>query len=157
MSKRSKWQSLSLAWKIIAGLSVILGLVVSIVTLLQWLGAVDFWHPLYDFLTSSVSIYYFLLTFAIILIFAYSLFRFGNRENILDWDYGRWIAESCETPRTTEYLRRKYEEWSEGILGGPNFDHYMKRLEKQGYLKYRNGKWEVTDEALDYIDKYHGG
>jgi hypothetical protein len=156
MSKKSKWQSLSLAWKIIAGLSVIFGLVVSIVTLLQWLGAVDFWHPLYNFLTSSVSIYYFFLAFAIILVLAYSLFRFRNKENILDWEYGRWIAESCETPRTTEYLRRKYEEWSEGMLGGPNFDYYMKRLEKQGYLKYRNGKWEVTDEALDYIDKYHG-
>ncbi len=157
MSKRSKWQSLSLAWKIIVGLSVILGLVISIVTLFQWLWAVDFWHPLYDFLTSSVSIYYFFLAFAIILVLAYSLFRFRNRENILDWEYGRGIAELCETPRTTEYLRREYEEWSQGILGGPNFDYYMKRLEKQGYLKYRNGKWETSDEALDYIDKYHGG
>lgn len=59
MSEKSRWQSLSLAWKIIAGLSVILGLVVSIVTILQWLGAVDFWHPLNGFFTLSVPLYYF--------------------------------------------------------------------------------------------------
>jgi hypothetical protein len=62
---------------------------------------------------------------------------------------------------TTEYLRQKYEEWESrskvAILGGYGFDDYMKRLEKQGYLKYRNEKWEVTDKALDYIGKYHGG
>jgi hypothetical protein len=33
----------------------------------------------------------------------------------------------------------------------------MKQLEKQGYLAFYKDKWEVTDEALDYIEKYHGG
>jgi predicted transcriptional regulator len=42
------------------------------------------------------------------------------------------------------------------LAGGYDFNDYMKRLEKQGYLKYRNGKWEATDKALDYIEKYHG-
>jgi len=168
MSKRSKWQSLSLAWKIIAGLSVIFGLVVSIVTLLQWLGAVDFWHPLYDFLTSSVSIYYVVLFVVITVILSYGLFGFKRskngierRSNILDLDYARRIAILCQTPRTTEYLRQKYEEWESRsraiVLGGYNFNDYMKQLEKQGYLTYYNDKWRVTDEALDYIEKYHGG
>lgn len=84
---------------------------------------------------------------------------FGS--NILDLDYGRQIAILCQTPRTTDYLRGKYEEWESRsraiLIGGYGFDDYMKRLEKQGYLKYRNGKWEVTDKALGYIEKYHGG
>jgi hypothetical protein len=158
MPKKTRWQSLSSVSK---GIITIVGLVASIVTILQVVGTVDFWHlmilPLYDFFTTSVSIYYVFLGIAAILILAYLLFRFRSRENILDYQYGRWIAELCQTPRTTEYLRRKYEEWSQGILGGPNFDYYMKRLEKEGHLKYRNEKWETSDEALDYIDKYHGG
>jgi len=161
MPKKSKWYTS--IWKVIGVLSVIFGLVAS---LLQIFGAVDFWGllilPLYNLLTSSISIYYVVLFIAVILILSYSLLRFiGHRSNILDLDYGRRIAILCQTPRTTDYLREKYEEWESRsrtiVLGGYDFDDYMKRLEKQGYLKYRNGKWEVTDKALDYIEKYHGG
>jgi len=149
------------------GVFSIFGLVVSIVTLLQWLGAVDFWHPLYDFLTSSVSTYHFVLFVVIIAILSYGLFGFKRsrkgierRSNILDIDYARRIAILCQTPRTTEYLRQNYEEWKSQsraiVYGGYNFDDYMKQLEMQGYLAYYNDKWEVTTEALDYIEKYHG-
>jgi hypothetical protein len=32
----------------------------------------------------------------------------------------------------------------------------MKRLEKQGFLKYVDSRWQITEKALDYIKKYHG-
>jgi hypothetical protein len=91
------------------------------------------------------------------LTFAFSL-RSRERKNILDFEYGRRIAELCRTPSTTEYLRSKYEEWRSGIIAFPSyhFEDYMKQLERQGYLKYRNGKWVVTDKAIEYIEKYHG-
>jgi hypothetical protein len=159
MPKKSKWYES--AWKVIGVLAVIFGLIASA---LQIFGAIDFWGllilPLYTFFTSSVSIYYVVLLIVVLVILSYFAIRLrGHRRNVLDWDYGRWLAELCETPRTTDYLRGKYEEWERGshFIGlGMGFDDYMKRLEKQGYLKYRNGKWEVTNKALDYIEKYHG-
>jgi uncharacterized protein with von Willebrand factor type A (vWA) domain len=42
-------------------------------------------------------------------------------------------------------------------LASLTFDEYMKSLQKEGYLKYGDGKWKVSDKALDYIEKYHGG
>jgi len=162
MPKKSKWYES--VWKVIGVLAVIFGLIAS---LLQVFGAVDFWNllivPLSNFLASSVSIFYVVLTLAVILIISYFLIWFrGHRRNILDFEYGRWIAELCQTPRTTDYLRGKYEERERQlpvVIGYRkyHFNDYMKLLEKQGYLKYRNEKWEVTDKALDYIEKYHGG
>ena len=166
MPKKSKWQNLSLVWKAIVAVSVIIGIPASIATILQILGAVDIWGllilPLYDFFTFSVSIYYVVLVIIVLVILSYLFVRFRVfGSNILDLDYGRQMAILCQTPRTTDYLRGKYDEWKSRsnvvVLGGYHFNDYMKRLEKQGYLKYRNGKWEVTDKALDYIEKYHGG
>jgi len=158
MPKKPKWYTN--VWKVIGVLSVIFGLIASA---LQIFGAIDFWGllilPLYTFLTSSVSIYYVVLLIVVLVTLSYSVIRLrGHRRNVLDWDYGRWLAELCDTPRTTDYLRGKYEEWEgrSSYVGGMGFDDYMKRLEKQGYLKYRNGKWEVTNKALGYIEKYHG-
>ena len=157
---KSKWYTS--VWKVIGVLAVIFGLLASA---LQVFGAIDFMSllvlPLYSFFTSSISIYYVVLILAVVLVVLFLLLRFrGHRSNILDHDYGRWLAELCQTPRTTDYLRGKYEDWESRsrvkVIGGYDFEDYMKRLEKQGYLKYRNGKWEVTDKALDYIDKYHG-
>jgi hypothetical protein len=158
MPKKPKWYEN--VWKVIGVLAVIFGLIAS---MLQLFGAIDFLGlvilPLYTFLTSSVSIYYVVLLIVVLVILSCSVIRFrGHRHNVLDWDYGRWLAELCDTPRTTDYLRNKYEEWESrsSSVGRMGFDDYMKRLEKQGYLKYRNEKWEVTDKALDYIEKYHG-
>jgi len=158
MPKKAKWYTS--VWKVIVVLSVIFSLVTS---MLQVFGAIDFLglviFPFYTFFTSSVSIYYVVLLIVVLVVLSYSVTRFrGHGHNVLDWDYGRWLAELCNTPRTTDYLRNKYEEWESqsSFVGGMGFDDYMKRLEKQGYLKYRNGEWEVTDKALDYIDKYHG-
>jgi len=156
MPKGSKWHAS--AWKIIVALSVIFTLIASI---LQVFGAVDFWGPLYAFLTSSVPIYVVVLALVIAIVSYYSTIRLrGYRICILDLEYGRRIALLCKTPQTTEYLRQKYEEWESqsrvAVIGGYRFDDYMKQLEKQGFLEYRSGKWEVTKEALDYVEKYHG-
>ncbi len=157
MPKKTKWYEN--LWKVVGVVAVIFGLLAS---MLQVFGAIDFLGlvilPLYAFFTSSVSIYYVVLLIVVLVLMSYFMIRFkGGGRNVLDWDYGRWLAELCETPRTTDYLRNKYEEWESRSVGpGIGFENYMKRLEKQGYLKYRNEKWEVTDKALDYIDKYHG-
>lgn len=159
--KKPKWYTN--IWKVIGVLSVTFGLIASI---LQIFGAIDFLGllvlPLYNFFTSSVSVYNVVLVIVVLVILSYFLVRFRVfGSNILDLHYGRQLAILCQTPRTTDYLREKYEEWERRsdwvVIGGYRFDDYMKRLEKQGYLKYRGGKWEVTDKALDYIEKYHGG
>lgn len=158
MPKKSKWYES--VWKVIGALAVIFGLIASV---LQVFGAIDFWKilivPFYNLITSSVSVYYVVLLIVVLVLMSYFLIRFkGSGRNVLDLDYGRWLAELCVTPRTTDYLRNKYEDWESQstFVGLSGFDDYMKRLEKQGYLKYRDGKWIVTEKALDYIDKYHG-
>jgi len=108
-----------------------------------------------QFLQLQFPLWIVLLSFSIIaLTLAFSL-RSRERKNILDFEYGRRIVELCQAPKTTEYLRNKYEEWTSGIIaiGGYKFEDYIKRLEKQGYLKYRDEKWEATDKALNYIKK----
>lgn len=79
---------------------------------------------------------------------------------ILDLNYGRKIALLCQAPRTTEFLRQQYDYWksqsSVAVIGGYEFDDYMKRLEKESFLVYVNGKWQVTTKALEHISKYHG-
>lgn len=149
-------------WRIIVGLSVVVGLVAS---LLQIFGAVDLWDiliiPLYKLLTSSIPVYQAVLIIVIVGILCFVVLKFRiQRSNILDFENARRIAMLCQTPRTTDYLRQQYNYWQSQsnvvVIGRYGFDDYIKRLEKQGYLKYRNGKWEVTQEALDYIKKYHG-
>lgn len=84
-----------------------------------------------------------------------------SNSNVLDLIDGRRIAILCQTPRPTEFLRQQYNYWQSQsdwvVLGGYGFDDYMKRLEKEGFLKYQGGAWAVSKEALDYIAKYHGG
>lgn len=54
---------------------------------------------------------------------------------------------------------KKLDDWKnkDRHYGGHGIDGYLKRLETEGYLKYLDGEWEVTDKALEYIEKYHGG
>jgi len=88
MPKKSKWYTSM--WKVIGVLSVIFGLIASA---LQIFRAIDFWGllilPLYDFLTSSVSIFYAVLFVAVVLILSYIVVRVRGRSNILDFRYGR--------------------------------------------------------------------
>lgn len=163
MNKKSKWQTIKSVWKIIVGLSVILGIITSI---LQISGIVDFQGllvlPLYAFLITKIPIYYAVLFVTTCVLLYYSARRLRNRYGrcILDFSDARKMASLCQTPRTTEFLRQQYDYWQRQstvfVAGGYGFDDYMKRLEKEGFLEYSNGKWQVTTEALEYISKYHG-
>lgn len=163
MNKKSKRHFVKSIWGFIGVASVILGLIASI---LQISGAIDFWSllilPTYTFLVTNIPFYYAVL-FIILCLSIYSIIRYLRKPKscILDLEDGRKIAILCQTPRTTEFLRQQYDYWesqsSVVFLGGYGFDDYMKRLEKQGFLEYINGKWQVTTKALEYIAKYHGG
>ncbi|MCW4008180.1 MAG: hypothetical protein NWF09_05790 [Candidatus Bathyarchaeota archaeon] len=160
MPKKSMWDSR--LWKIVLAIGTILGIIVSLLTIFDALGKVAFWATLNNFLTSSVSVYVVLVLLPVIVILIYSVGRIRKREScILDFEDARHIAILCQTPRTTDFLRQQYDYWQRQsrvvVLGGYGFDDYMKRLEKQDFLKYQNGTWQVTQKALDYIAKYHGG
>lgn len=162
MNKKSKGYTIKTVWGVIVILSVILGLIASI---LQLSGKVDFWSLLVlpiHFFTTEIPIFYAILlvvAFIIVLYFATKL-RGRHKECILDFANGRKIAILCQTPRTTDFLRQQYDIWKRrsrvAVIGGLRFEYYMKRLEKEGFLEYINGKWHVTQKALGYIAKYHG-
>lgn len=149
-------------WKGIVAFSVVLGIVAP---LLQILGAVNFWDililPLHDFLLTTIPIYY-SIVFVVVCIVIYSAIEFARRRRrcILDFEDARRIALLCQTPRTTAFLKQRYDYWESQsslvFLGGYGFDDYMKRSEKEGFLEYIEGRWRVTTKALEYISKYHG-
>jgi hypothetical protein len=171
MPKKSRWDSDF--WKAVKALSLILTVIVSLLTILQWLGQVDVYNllvvPIINFFTFPVPLYSiplaFLVVLAIILVLAYvssgsaTISNPFDRADILDDDCVRYVAVLCQTPRTPDYLKQKYEEFREryGIHGGYSSDELLKQLEDRGLLVFQNGKWEVTQKTLDYIDKYHGG
>ena len=163
MSKKSVWQTAKSVWKVIVVLSVILGIIAS---LLQISGVVNFWSllvlPLYSFLVTNIPIYYAVLSVIVFMILLFSAIKLRDRDKkcFLDFVYGRRIAILCQTPRTTDFLRQQYNHWESQstwtVIGGYNFDDFIKGLEKEGFLVYENGKWHVTTKALEYIQKYHG-
>jgi hypothetical protein len=164
MGKDSRWHIFKTMWGFIVTISVILGLIGSI---LQISGTFDFWNslflPIYNFIMSSIPLYSFIIIVVILIIaiFVISKIRGRKKMPILDFSDARNIAILCQTPRTTEFLRKQYDYWesqsSAVFIGGYGFNDYMKFLEKEGYLEYINGKWHVTQSAIDYIKKYHGG
>jgi hypothetical protein len=161
MTKESVWDSN--AWKTVIALSIILGIIVSILGILDWLGKIDIKTPITSFFNSEISILN--LSIAVIAIIALvivtvCLLKKRKRGCILDDDRdARRIAILCQTPRTTAYLRQQYNYWqSQYQFGSGGFDDVMKTLEKQRFLTFNkpNGTWQVTQKALDYIAKYHG-
>lgn len=166
MPNKSIWESQ--IWKIVVAMGIILGILSSV---LQMSGKVDFWNslimPIVNFFTIPVPLYSiplaFLVVLAILLVLAYT---FGSntvtispivRADILDDDCVRYAVVLCKTPRTADFLKQKYEEFRErlGYSGGYSSDELLKKLEDRGLLVFQNGKWEVTQKALDYIAKYH--
>lgn len=168
LPKKSIWESN--LWKTIIAISVIL----SIITyLLQISGKVDFWNflivPILNFFTIPVPLYSiplaFLVVLAILLVLVYTggshTVTISNplaRADILDYKYVGYVAILCKTPRTADFLKQKYQEFRERyrISGGYSSDEILKELEDRGLLVFQNGKWEVTQKALDYLEKYHG-
>ncbi len=160
MTKKSVWQTIKSIWKIIVALSVILSIISFV---LQVSGTVDFWSLLVlpmHFFTIQIPIFYAILLVVAFMVMMFSAVRLRKRRKrcILDYSYGRKIALICQKPQVAEYLRSVFDIWQRksSWLGGHGFDYYMKRLEKEGFLKYVNGEWQVTQKALEYIDKYYG-
>ena len=167
MPNKSIWESQ--IWKIVVAMGIILGILSSV---LQMSGKVDFWNslimPIVNFFTIPVPLYSiplaFLVVLAILLVLVYIL---GSdtviisdplaRADILDDDCVRYATVLCQTPRTADFLKQKYQKFREqyGYSGGYTSDELLKELEDRGLLVFQNGKWEVTQKALDYIQKYH--
>jgi hypothetical protein len=164
MINMAKTQSvLRRSWKIIGGFVTLLTIVLYLAQINEYIDLNQLLLPLYNFLINSIPVYYlFLILFIfIILFYLIKLIKKGQPSNILDSIYGRRVAILCQTPKTTQQLREDYENWKSQsswiFFGGYAFDDYMKDLEKQGYIKYVNKEWKVTQKALEYIRKYHGG
>ncbi|MHC3130247.1 MAG: hypothetical protein IBV52_09255 [Candidatus Bathyarchaeota archaeon] len=155
MPNKSRWESDF--WKLIVTLSVILTIIVSI---LQIGGMVNFWNllilPLYNFFTISIPLYS--VPLSVIGTFIVLIILTQSGSDILDNYYVRNLAIDCKKPRTTDHLKKRYEELhrQKGTYGGYTFEDCLKLLEKRDLLTYQNGDWEVTDKALSYIKKYHG-
>ena len=173
MGKKSKWQIIKSAWKYIVGLSTVFGIISFLIQISGW---IDLWSliilPISTFFLTGIPIYVVILL-AISVVLAYYGLKYGikiiprflpkiirRKRTILDYSDARRIALLCETPRTTDFLRNRYDYWASQhffvVLGGYGFDDYMRMLENEGYLKYNNGTWTVATKALDYIRKYHG-
>ena len=161
MPKKSIWDS---------SLAKALGVLATLLAILAFFFQFgrDIWTPLSNFLPSEISIYVFLVTVAVFVVLIYVLVRVrrlgktkGDKSNILDLSDARTIAILCQKPQTTGFLRTQYENMQRSrnvvVIGGYGFNDYIERLEKEGYLIYRQNKWQVTQEAMDYIAKYHGG
>jgi len=171
MPKKSIWESNF--WKTVIAISVILTIIASFLTILQLLGTVDVYNllilPIINFFTIPIPLYSvplaFLIVLAILLVLAYAsgsnIVTISNplaRADILDDDCVRYVAVLCQTPRTADFLKQKYQEFRErlGYRGGYSSDELLKELEDRGLLVFQNEKWQVTQKALDYIAKYHG-
>jgi len=162
--KKSIWDSQ--VWKIVVAIGIILGIVSSA---LQISGKVDFRNslilPIVNFFTIPVPLYSiplaFLVVLAIILGLAYAssgsatISNPFDRAEVLDKECARYTALLCRTPQTTEFLKKNYQEVL-NRYGGYIFEDCLKMLEERGLVIFQNGKWEVTQKALDYISKYHG-
>jgi len=167
MPSKSIWDSQ--VWKTVIAIGIILGILSSA---LQISGKVDFWNslilPIINFFTIPVPLYSiplaFLVVLAIILVLAYAssgsatISNPFDRADIFDVDCVRDVAVLCQTPRTPDFLKQKYQEFRERYeyRGGYSSDELLKELENRGLLVFQNGKWEVTQKALDYMAKYHG-
>jgi len=122
-----------------------------------------------NFFTIPIPLYSIPLAFLVVLVAIFVLaYASGSntvtisnplaRADILDDDGVRYVAILCQTPRTADFIKQKYEEFRERheYHGGYESDELLKELENRGLLLFQNGKWEVAQKALDYIDKYHG-
>jgi hypothetical protein len=163
-SEKSLLNVIKSLWKIFVVFFVILGGLAS----LQTIGLSDDLLNILNsawmyFISIEIPLYSFFLFAIVFFIGFYSLRKFWVRHkegSILDLPKARRVVLLCQTPQTTAFLRSDYEEQerrsSVVVLGGYNFDDYMKRLEKEGYLVYKEGKWHSTPKALDVIVRYHG-
>lgn len=85
-----------------------------------------------------------------------------SEANMLDvinrLSYGERIVRMCLTPRTTTELRESFERWTADILiyMGRSFAEHMKQLEVANVIQFVNGKWTLTKEGKNIVEKYLG-
>src|SRR4030042_3089079 len=168
---KSRWDSDF--WKAVKALSVTLTIIVSILTILQWMGQVDVYNllilPIVNFFTISIPLFSIPLTVLIVLVILFVLARTENSTpaitsnplddaDILDNELVRAMAILCKTPQTTDSLRQEYHDIlrRSGVLRAYSFEDSLKMLEDRKLLIFTIGKWHVTQKALDYIAKYNG-
>lgn len=170
MPKKSWWESPF--WKALGALAA---LVTIIGFLLQIFGAVDVYNllvvPIINFFTFPVPLYSIPLAFLVVLAIFFLWLYLGDksspvsvsnplaRADILDDDDVRYVAVLSQTPRTADFLKKKYDDfrYQNEIRGGYSSDRLLKEMEERGLLEFQLGEWKVTQKALAYIDKYHGG
>jgi hypothetical protein len=177
MTKKSIWDSN--LWKAVVGVSIILTIIASILTSLQILGTISVWNilvvPVINFFILPVPLYSIPLSFLVIIggffliLFIDSKLRpsssYNDSDNpmagtdMLDTECYRYVAQLAKIPQTADFLKEKYQKYRDYhmLMGGYSSEELMKQMEERGLLVFQNGKWEVTQKALTYIDKYHGG
>lgn len=168
MPNKSIWDSR--VWKFVVAIGIVLGILSS---WLQISGKVDFWGylilPIVNFFIFPVPLYSIPLAFIVVIVIllvigsaggsktitSYNMF---DKADILDHEEVRYIAVLCKTPRTTDFLSQKYQEFrqSNDIHFQYSFEDCLKQLEHRELLVFQNQQWVVTQKALDYIAKYHG-
>jgi len=99
---------------------------------------------------------YILLFTLVLLVTLHFLRRFlYKRHFFLKFSDARKLALLCQTPKTTRHLRALYVVWekqhSQVLTGANNFTDFIKDQEKEGILKYVNGKWHITKKGLEVI------
>lgn len=159
-------------------LSVMLTIIVSVLTILQFIVKIDVYNllilPIVSFFVIPIPLYSIPLTLLIVLIVllvlaytsgsntaAISTAAMSNplaRADILDSQYVRYIALLCRTPQTADSLKQKYQEFFHPNFnpGVYSFEYCLKELEERELIIFQDGKWTVTQKALAYIAKYHG-
>lgn len=144
-------------------------LIASIIAILTYFGSSEARNYVNRLFTiARLSTLNSILALCILALILYLLFKRPRKRggiaksNILDLDDARKIVAQCQTPKTTEELRRNYD-YSQSqsrwvVLGGYNFNDYIQRLEEEGCLIHNpnNSKWSATEKAIEYIRKYHG-
>jgi len=142
---------------------------------LQICGLIDLWNylivPMGNFLTIPIPLYSIPLALLVVLAILLVLARTGDsntitpsnpldQAEILDSKCTRYVALLCRTPQTIDSLRQKYEEFlyhqGAGRVFHYSFEDCLKDLEERELVIFQDGKWTVTQKALDYIAKFHG-
>jgi len=136
-------------WRIIAVFFVVLGGVI-VGVVLPSLQIINFLHVQMSWIT-------YVLLFAVVLLIAFHFIHRHRhkRSFFLEFSDARKLDLLCQTPRTTRFLRALYTNWkkqhSTVLTGADNFTDFLKEQEKEGFLRYVNGKWHITRKGLEVI------
>jgi len=110
-----------------------------------------------NFLHVQMSWISYVLLFTVVLLISFHFLRRHRhkRSSFLEFPDARKLVLLCQTPQTTRYLRALYMYWkkqhSTVLIGANTFTDFIKDQEKEGVLKYANGKWHITKKGLEVV------